>query len=40
MSLVTGRLFDKYGAKWLAITGFTIITITTFMLAFMSTDIY
>ncbi|WP_426365680.1 MDR family MFS transporter [Mammaliicoccus lentus] len=38
MSLVTGRLFDKYGAKWLAITGFTIITITTFMLAFMSTD--
>nr|WP_263314836.1 MDR family MFS transporter [Mammaliicoccus sp. Marseille-Q6498] len=38
MSLVTGRLFDKYGAKWLAITGFTIITVTTLMLAFLSTD--
>lgn len=36
MSLVTGRLFDKYGAKWLAIIGFTIITVTTFMLAFLN----
>ncbi|HCN61364.1 MULTISPECIES: MDR family MFS transporter [Mammaliicoccus] len=38
MSLVTGRLFDKYGAKWLAITGFSIISVTTLMLAFLSTD--
>lgn len=36
MSLVTGRLFDKYGAKWLAIIGFTIITVTTLMLAFLN----
>src|SRR5699024_6904749 len=31
MNPVTGRLFDKYGAKWLAIIGLTILTITTFM---------
>lgn len=38
MSLVTGKLFDKYGAKWLAIIGFLIISVTTLMLAFLSTD--
>ncbi|WP_323703960.1 MDR family MFS transporter [Mammaliicoccus sp. Dog046] len=38
MSLVTGRLFDKYGARWLAIIGFTLITVTTLMLAFLKSD--
>ncbi|MFD2208273.1 MDR family MFS transporter [Virgibacillus halophilus] len=31
MNPITGRLFDKFGAKWLAIIGLAIITITTFM---------
>lgn len=31
MNPITGRIFDKFGAKWLAITGMTILTITTFM---------
>ncbi|UOQ91722.1 DHA2 family efflux MFS transporter permease subunit [Halobacillus shinanisalinarum] len=31
MNPVTGRLFDKFGAKWLAIIGLAILTITTFM---------
>ncbi|MFC4024650.1 DHA2 family efflux MFS transporter permease subunit [Oceanobacillus longus] len=30
MSPITGRLFDKYGAKILAITGLTIMIITTY----------
>src|SRR5699024_241372 len=29
MSPFTGRLFDKYGAKWLALIGLGIVTITT-----------
>jgi EmrB/QacA subfamily drug resistance transporter len=29
MSPITGRIFDKIGAKWLAITGLIIMTITT-----------
>lgn len=36
MSPITGRVFDRFGARWLAITGLTIITITTF--AFSSLD--
>ena len=28
---VTGMLFDRYGAKWLAIIGLSIVTVTTFM---------
>ncbi|GGD12500.1 MDR family MFS transporter [Pontibacillus salipaludis] len=28
---ITGRLFDKFGAKWLAITGLIILVVTTFM---------
>lgn len=28
---ITGRLFDKFGARYLAITGLTILIITTFM---------
>lgn len=31
MSPVTGRIFDRIGAKWLAITGFALLTVTTFM---------
>lgn len=31
MSPITGRLFDRYGARWLAIIGLTITVITTFM---------
>src|SRR5699024_8823551 len=34
----TGRLFDKYGAKWLARIGFTILTISTFMFTNLSTE--
>lgn len=33
MSPVTGRLFDSFGAKWLAITGLTISALTTFALS-------
>ena len=33
MNPVTGTLFDKYGAKWLLITGFVIVTSTTFVFA-------
>lgn len=29
MSPITGRIFDKIGAKWLAITGLIIMTLTT-----------
>lgn len=31
MNPVTGRLFDKFGAKWLAIGGLALLTLTTFM---------
>lgn len=31
MSPITGRLFDRFGARWLAIIGFSILTVTTFM---------
>ncbi|MFG6149276.1 MDR family MFS transporter [Halobacillus sp. B23F22_1] len=31
MNPITGRLFDKFGARWLAIIGLVIVTITTFM---------
>ncbi|SFG21880.1 drug resistance transporter, EmrB/QacA subfamily [Halobacillus alkaliphilus] len=30
MSPITGRIFDRIGARWLAIAGLTIITVTTF----------
>ena len=33
MSPVTGRIFDTVGAKWLAVIGFTLLTVATFMLA-------
>ncbi|OOE14524.1 DHA2 family efflux MFS transporter permease subunit [Fictibacillus arsenicus] len=33
LSPITGRLFDKFGAKWLAFTGLTIITGSSFAFA-------
>lgn len=36
MSPITGRIFDKIGARWLAITGLTIITASSF--AFTNLD--
>lgn len=38
LSPVTGRLFDKYGAKWLALIGLGIVTITTFMFTNLSLE--
>ncbi|MEN1967220.1 DHA2 family efflux MFS transporter permease subunit [Lentibacillus sp. N15] len=38
MNPITGRLFDKFGAKWLAVTGLTILTVTTFMFADLSSE--
>ncbi len=38
MNPITGTLFDKYGGKWLLRTGFTILTITTFMFSNMTED--
>lgn len=32
MSPITGRLFDKYGARWLAIIGLVITIVTTYFL--------
>jgi EmrB/QacA subfamily drug resistance transporter len=31
MNPITGRIFDKFGAKWLAVTGLLLISVTTFM---------
>ena len=30
MSPITGRIFDRFGAKWLTIVGLSIVTVTTF----------
>lgn len=38
MSPITGRIFDKFGAKWLALTGLIIVTITTFMFTNLTTE--
>jgi EmrB/QacA subfamily drug resistance transporter len=38
MNPITGRLFDKYGAKWLSIIGLIIVTVTTFMFVTFSTE--
>lgn len=38
MSPITGKLFDKYGAKWLAITGLAITIVTTYALTRLQTD--
>ncbi|ASN06669.1 MDR family MFS transporter [Virgibacillus necropolis] len=36
MSPVTGRIFDKIGARWLVITGLTIVTVTSFLFTDLS----
>ena len=38
MSPITGRLFDKFGPKVLAITGLTIMTVTTYLLSILNVD--
>src|SRR5699024_1481504 len=38
MSPVTGRIFDKFGARWLAIIGFTLVSATTFMFTVLTVD--
>ncbi|WP_338750626.1 MDR family MFS transporter [Janibacter alittae] len=38
MSPVTGRIFDRFGARWLAVLGFVLVTATTFMFARLSVD--
>src|SRR5699024_9876341 len=38
MSPITGRIFDKIGAKWLAITGLTIMALTSFPFAMLTTS--
>ncbi|NRD80082.1 DHA2 family efflux MFS transporter permease subunit [Bacillus sp. BRMEA1] len=38
MSPITGKLFDKYGAKWLALTGLAITILTTYALTRLQTD--
>lgn len=38
MSPITGRLFDSFGAKWLAITGLTISAATTFALSYLTLE--
>jgi EmrB/QacA subfamily drug resistance transporter len=38
MSPITGKLFDKYGARWLAITGLAITILTTYALTRLQTD--
>ncbi|WP_284139329.1 MULTISPECIES: DHA2 family efflux MFS transporter permease subunit [unclassified Virgibacillus] len=38
MNPITGRLFDRFGARWLAIIGMLIVTITTFMFSLLSVE--
>ncbi|MDP4164400.1 MAG: DHA2 family efflux MFS transporter permease subunit [Bacillota bacterium] len=38
MSPITGKLFDKYGAKWLAVTGLAITILTSYALTRLQTD--
>src|SRR5699024_1796459 len=37
-SPITGRVFDKFGARWLALAGTTIVMVTTFMYAGLTTQ--
>lgn len=38
MNPITGRLFDKFGAKWLAMIGLLIIVISTFMFTVLTPE--
>ena len=37
-SPITGRVFDAFGAKWLALSGTVIVTVTTFLYAVLTVD--
>lgn len=39
MSPITGRLFDRYGARWLAVIGLTLMAVTLCCLGFMKPTI-
>lgn len=38
MNPITGRLFDKFGAKWLAIIGLFILLVSTFMFTVLTSE--
>ncbi|MFC4403253.1 MDR family MFS transporter [Gracilibacillus xinjiangensis] len=38
MNPITGKLFDKFGARWLAITGLGILVVTTFLFSILTTE--
>lgn len=38
MNPITGRLFDKFGAKWLSLIGLILVTATTFLFAILTTE--
>lgn len=38
MNPITGRLFDKFGGKWLAVIGLGIVTVTTFLFSILTTE--
>src|SRR5690625_2865599 len=38
MNPITGRLFDRFGARYLSIIGFFILTVTTFMFTNLSME--
>ncbi|WP_082234519.1 MDR family MFS transporter [Halobacillus massiliensis] len=38
MNPITGRLFDKFGARWLAISGLVILSVTTFMFTNLTSE--
>ncbi|SHM41700.1 MDR family MFS transporter [Gracilibacillus kekensis] len=38
MNPVTGRLFDKYGGRWLAVIGLGLLTVTTFLFSILTTE--
>lgn len=35
---ITGRLFDRFGARWLAISGMFLLTVSTFLFAILTTE--
>lgn len=38
MNPITGRLFDKFGGRWLAIIGLGILTVTTFLFSILTVE--
>ncbi|MCF3941964.1 MDR family MFS transporter [Oceanobacillus alkalisoli] len=35
---ITGRMFDRFGARWLAVSGMLILTVSTFMFAVLTPE--